>query len=283
MAKATKKTTREYTPEPAKTEAEVLNMGPAFKQTGDADRDLEGMMNSMTDDAPGPRQREEQGEGDAIEDGLEEVDIGGTKLRVGSDIARVIRAQADAHGRQLAELRRSLPLAQPAGKPEPEPDPLEGIDTALFTDPKKAVGRILEIADKRIGDRLTGAYRAEQQTAEYFRQFYVDNKDLEGLDDIVRSVLRSNLQELASLDPPQSRQRLATLAKQHINTIVNRFGGSASDGNPAPRRTTVEAPNQAVVEKPKRAETREEAPPSLSSMLKARRRARQQQLRTATS
>lgn len=285
MARKTKKKdaadTDNYVPQPAATEAEVLNMG--FPNTGDADRDLETHMNRLANDGPDPKRDEEEEEEEEEDDGLEEVIVGGSKLRVGKDTATVLRNQE----LQLAELRgQTRQQTQPAPhQQEEEVDPLLDAEKTIFTDPVGTLRKYGESIEKRVTNRLTTQYQADRATAEYFRQFYIENKDLAPLDETVRGVLRANLAEVGALNPGPSRQRLAQLVRMQIDTIVNTMrpdDGGNGERREA-RRTTVESPTRGgtsrrdTTNKP----VVQEVPKSMSSLLRERKAARAQ-ARTAT-
>jgi hypothetical protein len=276
---------KDYVPQPAETEAEVLSMG--FPNTGNPDKDIETHMSRMANGTP-PRDKpddepaqddEEEDDDEKKGDEEEELTVGGQHLRVRKDIAAVLRAQE----LQLTELRAMKTPPTPVGNPatEDEPDPLADAEKTLFADPRGTLIKYGEALEKRITNKLVTQYNANRQTDEYFRMFYQEHKDLSPLDDTVKSVLRANLQEVAALNPKASRDRLAQLVRMQIDNIVKTVVPEEDDRREA-RRTTVEGATRGGTSRQgRREQPRQEVIKSLSSVIRERKMARAS-ARTAT-
>jgi len=288
MARAVRRTRKQiqgnepdYRPEPAKTEAETVNMN-GFEPRPDAGPEPREEPLPLRDpparEEREPPARHEQEEEE--DDGQEEVDVGGRKLKVDRNVAELLRAQESRHQEDMMALRRNS-IQQPApAKPEEQRDEFEGIEQELFTDPKKTVSRIVESVTKRLNDNLVTRYTNDQKRQQYMQIFYRENKDLQGMEDVVEGVLNSNLQELAAMEPSAGRRRLSQLVRTHVDGIVRRFGQRGEElEEEEPRRQ-----RRTVVESADRGERRpapreeEQAPQpvgSISALLRERRRARQ--------
>jgi len=282
MARRTKKRdaadAKDYVPQAAETEAEVLSMG--FPNTGDPDKDIETHMNRMANGETPPREREDQDGEDAEEEGEEEddedeeVSIGGQRLKVKKDIAAVLRAQE----LQLTELRnnQSRGTTVVPAQQEEEVDPLADAEKTLFADPRGTLIKYGDALEKRITSKLTQAYNANRATDQYFAEFYREHKDLAPLDDTVKGVLRANLAEVSALNPVASRARLAQLVRMQIDTIVKAV--VPEDERREARRTTVEGATRGGTSRQgnRRDPPKQEQVKSLSSVIRDRKLARSQ-------
>lgn len=274
---------KDYIPQPAATEAEVLSMG--FPNTGDADRDTETFMNDRARDETPPRDREDKDseedetEGEE-EDEQEELQVGGQRLRVRKDVAAVLRAQE----LQLSELRalqnRNI-QPMPTNQQEEEVDPLADAEKTLFADPRGTLLKYGEHLKKQVRQELTTQYQADRKTDQYFKEFYTEHKDLAPLDETVKGVLRANIQEVAALNPKASRDRLAQLVRMQIDTIVKTV--VPDDERREARRTTVEGATRGGTSRQgnKQQAPRQEVVKSLSSVIRDRKMLRAN-ARTAT-
>lgn len=107
--------------------------------------------------------------------------------------------------------------AQPQAQPQEQEDPtLKEIEDILFEDPKKALARILEVADERAQKTLDkreemALKRQEAMVAKEsaVKDFYSKNQDLSKFTEVVDFVIDRNMDKWGHLTPEQAFKEVA--------------------------------------------------------------------------
>lgn len=166
-----------------------------------------------------------------------EVKFGSTTLKVSKDIAAVLQAVQAETERTNSEIRAANAALEAKvtalTKPTPKAgdSPLDGIETELFTDPAKAVERILAVAEERTTKKLTTAYAADRNQAAFWTEFYSKHPELKDHDFYVRSVLDREYEGLKTQKVPDVINKLAETVKGDILKLqrAGKGGGDGSD------------------------------------------------------
>lgn len=190
------------------------------------------------------------------------VTINGTEYSVPVDLADALEQREREFQRKLseqaAELSRQWAARAPAQEAPKHEDPLEGVETLLFENPKEAVKRLRE----SIVSQVSSMYEADQGRKQFWADFYADYPELRKHQTIVDAVLNQHINEWASLPANQAKQLLANEVKREIVEIAKTI---APSGN----RTYTEEQRQPKA-RPVASET--PAPPkSLTQLLRERR------------
>jgi hypothetical protein len=255
MARRTRRTSNEG---PARTEEEALSMGGLDPRTDQPDTSIDPRERQPVREPPPDRERDEPPpeDNEQEQETRQLVDYtlpGGRTVKVDRDTAELFRVQEQ----ELADLRRSLPAAGPAGTaaPNSEPvDPLKDFDENLFlVNPKEAARRLYDIVNQDVSKNLTQRYTADQQYQLYMNTFYNRFPDYRGLEDVVQAVLNQNRSMLAAMEPGRGQERLAELCKAHVDRLVSKFAPGYEQEEDQPiRRTQLERGNS----QPSRRESR---------------------------
>lgn len=179
------------------------------------------------------------------------------------DDVATLKKRLDDQQRELENLRRQTPPAQP--KPQPEPKNEDDIDweELLYKDPKKA----LELHGQRVAQQVTtqirNEYQKEKGTEKFWNGFYEKHKDLKADHDLVDMTLKANLNTLANIPIDEAMEKLADLTR----TRIMRYAGNKAPG----KKVRVEGSDPP---RPKKEEVPSDKPSSLSDIIKARKSSR---------
>lgn len=190
------------------------------------------------------------------------VTINGSEYVVPVELAEALEQREREFQRKLseqaAELSRQFVVKNTPQEPLRESDPLDGVETLLFENPKEAVKRLREA----IISEVSSMYQADQGRKQFWAEFYSDYPELRKHQTIVNAVLNQHLNEWASLPANQAKQLLANEVKREIAEIAKTV---APSGN----RTHTEESRQPKV---KSVASETPAPPkSLTQLLRERR------------
>tara|TARA_Y100000310_G_C20676709_1_gene813521 strand:- start:2098 stop:2883 length:786 start_codon:yes stop_codon:yes gene_type:complete len=207
-----------------------------------------------------------QPEPEPTDDGLVEATIGGQTLRVTQEVAVAI-AQEQA-------LLAPPPAVPPEPVSEPPADDVTAYDTLLFSNPEAAVARI----KSEIFDEVRQEYQLEETRKAFWSDFYAENDDLREHDWIVKAIIQQNWDTFGNMSGKSARDAVADATKKEILNISNKFG---KGGRRKGASSTLESPSQPNAPAPS-AESVEldEAPMTLSDVLRARKRARMKSSQT---
>ncbi|PWT71724.1 MAG: hypothetical protein C5B59_17245 [Bacteroidetes bacterium] len=208
--------------------------------------------------------------------------LNGREVELPIDIAEEIEQRESRFQEDLEAARRQQPqqtYVAPTPQKNEEIDPFndEKLMTELFTKPGETLKKIVTHATDKVRQELTGQYTQEQNRKTFWEQFYRENKDLVGFEDLVTGVASSHQAELNPLTFEQARKRIAGYAKAQIENIVRSRTPREDDtrgGELQPRRRTTVEGSSTPAEKPARTAVQEEKPGSISSYLRERRRQR---------
>lgn len=125
--------------------------------------------------------------------------------------------------RENDDLRRRNPV-EPVVRQPAEPEDETDWDELIFKDPKQAVKLIKEQARKEITTELRREYTQEQGTNQFWTDFYNDNPDLKEDDDLVQTMLNSNLAKLGGMPVKKAMDELADLTRKRIMRYSNGKG-----------------------------------------------------------
>ncbi|HEX4715509.1 MAG TPA: hypothetical protein VH164_11335, partial [Ktedonobacteraceae bacterium] len=244
-----------------RTEEEALSMGGLEPRTDQMDTSIDPRERQPVREPTPDREREPEPADEEEEQETRQVDYtlpGGRVIKVDRSTAELFRAQEDRYNQELADLRRSLPAAGPAGTAAPnsgpDADPLKDFDENLFlVDPKQAARKLYDIVNQDVSKNLTQRYTADQQYQLYMNTFYNRFPDYRGLEDVVQAVLNQNRPMLAAMEPGRGQERLAELCKAHVDRLVSKFAPGYEQEEDQPiRRTQLERGNS----QPSRRESR---------------------------
>lgn len=192
------------------------------------------------------------------------VRIGGVEYTVPPDLADALEQREKEFQRKLSEqaaelqdrwLRASQAQLQ---EPQKEQDPLEGVDSLLFENPKEAVKRLRD----SIVSQVSSMYQADQGRRQFWTDFYADYPELRKHQTLVDAVLNRHLQEWSSIPANQAKQLLADAVKREIAEIAKTIAPSGA-------RTHAEEQRQP---RPRAVASETPAPPkSITQLLKERR------------
>lgn len=167
-----------------------------------------------------------------------------------------LRATVDGLQASINSLRAPAPAPAPTPK-EPEID----WEDLMFKDPKEYNRLLRENVKKEIANELRGEYQKDQGTKDFWNAFYTDHPDLKGDDDLVKTILNSNLSDLAPMPVKAAGDKLAELTRARI---LKYTGGKM----PAGKKVVTEGAGSPT---PPKKETQPNAVVSLSDLLRARR------------
>lgn len=145
--------------------------------------------------------------------------IGGQTVEVSQDVA-------DAYTREqtmISSQRREDDSRQESSSSE------DDLDDLLFTNPAEYRKRIKE----DIVNEVRSEYTQDQKERNFWAEFYRDYPELVGVEDIVKSVLDTNIHSIGNLPAHEGKKQLADLTNHRILAIAQRHGG-----NPNPNTTT---------------------------------------------
>jgi hypothetical protein len=175
-------------------------------------------------------------------------------------LQRDMLAMERRHAEEIANLRRSSP--PPRAADPPPRDTTEDLSQLLFTEPKKALQQLRQEVRQEVEASLTQKYNQDQNTQKFWTQFDTKYPDLAGDRDIVETILNKNLDTLANVPVEDAMEKLAELTRDRISRYTK-----------APRkRPFAEGASSPT---PPRQPAEDEAPPSLSDIVRRRRAARQ--------
>jgi hypothetical protein len=184
---------------------------------------------------------------------------GGAAVSIES-LQRDMLAMERRHSEELANIRRASPPPRAVEPPAPDPEPIEQL---LFTEPKRAVAKLREQVRQEIEQSLTQKYTQDQNTQKFWTAFDTKYPDLKDDRDIVEVLLNKNLDTLANVPVEDAMEKLAELTRTRISRYTK-----------APPRKRPFAEGAASPTPPRQA-AEDEAPPSLSDIVRRRRAARQ--------
>jgi hypothetical protein len=169
---------------------------------------------------------------------------------------------------EVANLRRQVAPSEPKAPPVPPKDPVDDTDwdSLIFSKPKEAVKKIMEVTRQETIKEMTAAYNRQEGNKRFWDSFYAKNTqfDREMDHDLIELTLNKNLATLANIPVAEALTKLADLT---TDRLLRYAGGTRPKGKkavvegsapPAPRRPTAE---------PSR-------PGSLGDVIKNRRKAR---------
>ena len=209
---------------------------------------------------------------------LEKVKLAGQEVEVPPEVAEAIRQREQEFNQKLSEqgtelgaLRRLVEERLPQQPEAPVTEqPQDVWENVLFEDPAKAKAMLMDDVRKLVADerdaviQQTTQERARQQ---FWTQFYANNDDLKGNEDIVEAIFAKNLAALQNLSPLDAADKIAELSRGRILKLMNSTPATSNKPQvePAsPPTTPPAAPEPASGSK------------SLTDSVKARRRSRRQ-------
>lgn len=150
-----------------------------------------------------------------------------------------LRRELELNRREIEDLRRRTPV-EPAVRNQPEAEEEPDWDELLFKDPKAAMKLHGERVAKSVREELRREYAQDQGTNQFWSDFYKDHPDLEGDDDLVQTMLNSNLAKLGGMPVKKAMDELADLTRQRIMRYSNGKGRrpgnrAVAEGASAPR------------------------------------------------
>jgi len=163
-----------------------------------------------------------------VDTGLVEVELGGQKVMVTSDVASALEAQARAQEEQLArlrsdtqrqlqEIRQNIRPAQPA---TPAPPDEESAAERLFREPTAFLNEFARKIEDNVTRKVTQSYSQEKQREMYWNQFYEQNKDLKDKKFLVDAVYAHDFQALAEMPIESGMKELATRARKRLADLI---------------------------------------------------------------
>lgn len=142
---------------------------------------------------------------------LVSVTINGQSFEVTPEVALAIQTQPST---------TQAPVT-PIEKPESPEDDFESL---IFSNPKAAKEQI----KKEVFAEVSKAYANDQQTRDFWTQFYVENPDLQEHDWVVRSVLQRDMDRFANLKGKNGRDAVADTVKKDILSLSNKFNKTSN-------------------------------------------------------
>lgn len=235
---------------------------------------------NMGDTNMNPDPNEGKDKGKATEAPKEvELDLGGTKFKVPAAVAAALegaRTEAktatekasDVETRltaQLEELRAKLP----APKADDANDPLAGIETEIFADPKSAAKKIIEIAKQLATGEIAQQNAATNAQTAFWNSFYEEYPELKEDDLVVKAVMN---REMASLRPLKVADAIKKLGQDTQKYLLDR---GVKREKPK-KGKELEGGNERGPRKPNASTESEGSQPAggISAVLRARREAR---------
>lgn len=180
----------------------------------------------------------------APEPQLVTVTIQGREYTVPPEVAAELKRREE-EAVLLAQAREYRPpVPPPAPEPAKPTDPLEGVDTLLFENPKEAVKKLRE----SIVEQVTALYQADQGRRQFWAEFYMEHPELRRHQTLVSAILQQHTTEWANVPVTQAKQLLAKAVKQELMEIAKTIAPSttrthAEDPRVArPRPTASESP-----------------------------------------
>ncbi len=138
---------------------------------------------------------------------LVSVNINGQSFEVTPEVALAIQTQ------QAPTPAPAPTPASPIGSGE-----AEDFETLIFSNPKAAK----ELIKKEVFAEVSEAYANDQQTRDFWTQFYVENPDLQEHDWIVRSILERDMNRFQNLKGKTGRDAVADTVKKDILSLSNK-------------------------------------------------------------
>ena len=152
-------------------------------------------------------------------------------------------------------------------------------DNEFVLNPKQTAQKMREGITKEISGALREEYRNEQILTQWWSDFYKENPTLVGKADIVNMQFQRNLNEIADQPGKKARDMLAEKTNAYLDEL---FGGERRQTRESTTsRTTVEGGGETSRRGARQQQTNgaEQQPQTLTSLIKARRAARQQSAR----
>lgn len=203
---------------------------------------------------------------------LVSINIDGTDYQVDKNTAALFEAQKRTYDRELGEVKKKIPAADPAPRKAADEDDSD-YTVKLFTDPKKFLEERDEKIVSRVRTELTQQYQADQSQKEFWSEFYRENPDLDIKKDhrVVGAVLAENYSSWSELPAAQARKKLADATRDTLLDIIGRHKDKTKVEN-RDRSTTLEGASTAPgSRKAVDVEEGTKVRPSLSAAIKTRR------------
>lgn len=161
----------------------------------------------------------------------ETVTVGG--LEFPAELGGKLQTLVDGFSREMANLKGQVQTLSTVHQPAPkkgkddDDDDLD-VDTALFTDPKGTLNRVLSKFEKKIAkliEESTGKAEAKQMAAnqerEFWGLFYQDNPDLKDHDLIVKAIMNRDMAKLGTKTVDDAIKHISTETKK----LILKMGG----------------------------------------------------------
>lgn len=159
----------------------------------------DGEAPNMDETPPDPEDEEEEEEDPPVDEVAE--------------LRRQMEAQQAKHDKEMAELRRAQPPAEPKIREEPKKTDW---DNLMFTKPAEAVDQIKKEAKDELREEMRAEYNRDQGTRKFWADFYTANPDLKEDDDLVQLVLSGQMSQLANIPVSQAIKKLGDLTRERI-------------------------------------------------------------------
>lgn len=186
------------------------------------------------------------------------ITIQGKEYTVPPEVAAELKRREE-EAALLAQAREYRPPVMP---PAPEPakptDPLEGVETLLFENPKEAIKKLRE----SIVEQVTTLYQADQGRRQFWADFYTEYPELRRHQTLVNAVLQQHTAEWANVPVTQAKQLLAKAVKQELAEIAKTL---------APTATRTHAEDSRVARPRPPASETPAAPKSITELIRDRR------------
>lgn len=198
------------------------------------------------------------------------VKLSGQEFDLTPDLSAALEAREQEFQRRMSEQSAELGRLRQQAPPPVTTRPTVDYDSLLFESPTRALTQLRNEIKQEIFSEIGAAYRNDQDVRGFWATFYTENPELQDAHDIVEAVLNANMNSWADLPVSQARDKLATVVRDRVHKMAQRFGAKTevdlpkgkasaiSGGEPAQRKAPGPAPE----------------PTSITSILRKRREAR---------